>query len=540
MRFRIAVYIAFGLAASGSVFAQSVCDLFENLPAHDARRLTVTGDLLISKDLAALGAVDCDHQYISDRYIWPTAISLRPSSDLPADQLTQIEKARLDADRLRSAGKTVSAFASFSGRLRVSPVSDFPAELTFDSFENLKVEALPDAADLPVIPICDLFQNLAAWGGKRIAVRGETYGTMEGSGMVGRCKSALVTDGYRWPVAVSYAGPAYYSRRTAALDRVDLQPKPNKGEEQLRGRFNVVTTATYVGRLRIRSEYKAYCRPGGDYITNGFGHLNGATAELVVEAVRDVELEPRKPPLEEEEEKSACQNPDLKTFCAKISSLVDAASNGCVEKLVEILSTRGIDSKDGKASPALDAAIRRGNETAVRLLIEKGAPVNPVSVVLWPPLGEAAHWSRIRILKILLAAGADPEAKDGHGISYLPLYGFFDARVTEALLDSGANVDARDDKGRTALMLAAGFGYEDAVKLLVEHRADVNLSDNAGRTALMHAAAGKYVDAIPHLLESQADLYAKDRSGDTAVAIAQKSKNQVAVELLSTAMQGRR
>jgi len=89
-------------------------------------------------------------------------------------------------------------------------------------------------------------------------------------------------------------------------------------------------------------------------------------------------------------------------------------------------------------------------------------------------------------------------------------------------------------------MHAAGYGYEDAIKLLIEHHADVNLRDDSGRTALMHAAAGKYVDAIPHLLQNHADLYAKDRSGKTAVEIAQQSKNQVAIEILSTGMQGRR
>jgi ankyrin repeat protein len=502
------------------------------------RRLILTGDLLISKDLTALGAIDCDHQYVSDHYIWPIAISLRPSADVSPDQLKQLEKAALDAERIRSAGKTVRAYASFTGRLRVVPVSDFPAELVFDSVENLKIEALPDAAELPVIPICDLFQNLPAWSGKRIAVRGETYSGMESAGMSGPCKGGLVTNGYRWPVALSYAGPAYYSTRTAALNRVDsisVGPK----EDKLRGRINVVTTATYVGHLRTRSEYKAYCRPGGDYMTNGFGHLNYAAAELVVEAVRDVERTPRKPTLDEDEEDLLCLNPDQSTRCSKISSLEGAASSGCNDRLAEILSRTGIDSQDGKASPALYAAIRRGNEAAVRLLIEKGAPINPVSVALWSPLGEAAHRSKIRIMKLLLAAGADPEATDNHGSSFLPTFGFFDVRVTKALLDGGANVNARDDKGQTALMHAAAYGYEEAVKLLIEHRADVNLTDNAGRTALMHAAAGKYVDAIPHLLDHRADLYAKDPLGDTAVTIAQKSGNQVAFEVLSTAMHDR-
>jgi ankyrin repeat protein len=38
------------------------------------------------------------------------------------------------------------------------------------------------------------------------------------------------------------------------------------------------------------------------------------------------------------------------------------------------------------------------------------------------------------------------------------------------------------------------------VNLLLEHRADVNLKDNRGRTALMYATESQYVDAIPLLL----------------------------------------
>src|SRR5690348_15885215 len=130
-----------------------------------------------------------------------------------------------------------------------------------------------------------------------------------------------------------------------------------------------------------------------------------------------------------------------------------------------------MDSKDGKESAALSTAIRSNRNTVAQLLIDGGAPLNPVSVRRWPPLWEAAYWHRIRIMKMLLSAGADPEAKDEHGIGYLPSYGFFDVRVAKTLLVAGANPNARDDRGRTALLGASSDGYEDAVELLVEYGA---------------------------------------------------------------------
>src|SRR5438876_85471 len=229
---------------------ESVCDLFEDLKAADGRQLIVAGDLIISKSLAALGAADCDHKYSSPiegpgiRVFqrWPTALHLRPSSRVPAQQIQQFQEAVAEADRLRHAGKLVAASASFSGRVRVVPVEDFPAELIFDSFEGLKVEALSDPSEVPVIPICELFQDLAAWKGKRIAVRGESSSTSEGSWIVGRCKGSFYTNGYRWPVALDYVAPAFYSSQTAALVEPKRPSGPPKGWESLRGRYNVIET----------------------------------------------------------------------------------------------------------------------------------------------------------------------------------------------------------------------------------------------------------------------------------------------------------
>jgi ankyrin repeat protein len=527
---------------------ESVCDLFKDLKAADGRRLIIQGELIISKDLAALGAADCDDQYESPIegpgirvfQLWPTVLRLKPSEAVPAKQIQQFHDAATKADRLRGEGKTVNASATLAGLVRVREVDGFPAELTFNSIENLQVEALPDPSELPVIPICELFQNLAAWKGKRIAVRGESSSTFEGSWITGRCKGSFYTNGYRWPVALDYAVPAYYSSRTAPISEAKLPSAPPKGDELFRGRHNVVMTGTYVGRLRMRSEYMAFCRESGEYMANGYGHLGYAVGELIVEAVRDVELTHRVAVDGSDDDEQRCQPPNLAALCAIAPSLSDAASIGCMERVREFLLKEGIDSKDGSESSALSSAIRTGNEALVKLLIDNGAPVNPVKTSPWSPLAGAADSGKIAIVKLLLKAGANVDGQDNQGATYLASYGFFDTRVTKTLLEAGANPNATNSRGETALMKASGYGYEDAIKLLIQHRAEVNLKDISGRTALMHAAAGKYVDAIPLLLGNGADLYARDRLGDTALDIARKSKNQVAVELLSAAMKNAR
>jgi ankyrin repeat protein len=68
------------------------------------------------------------------------------------------------------------------------------------------------------------------------------------------------------------------------------------------------------------------------------------------------------------------------------------------------------------------------------------------------------------------------------------------------LLEYRADVNAKDEYGRTALHRAAGNGHKATVQILREHRADVDAKDKSRGTAL-HRAAGKGHDAVVRLLE---------------------------------------
>jgi hypothetical protein len=298
----------------------SICEVFKDLQAADRKYLIVAGELIISKDFAALGAADCEARYATVLSIgrprvvqaWPTAVHLRPSEKVSAKQIQQFHDAAAEADRLRNAGKTVNASGKFSGRLRIAEWQDLPGELTFDSFEDLKVATLPDPSELPVIPICELFQNLPAWKGKRIAVRGERSSTFEGAWLSGRCKGSFYTNGYRWPVSLSYGGPAYYSSSMSHLVDAKQSSDPPKGAEAVKGK-PALQAETWVGRLRMRDEYTAECGTHGWIVTNGFGHMGAAAAEIIVEAITDVELAPATASTGTELEDYACGKLGVKT-----------------------------------------------------------------------------------------------------------------------------------------------------------------------------------------------------------------------------------
>ena len=83
----------------------------------------------------------------------------------------------------------------------------------------------------------------------------------------------------------------------------------------------------------------------------------------------------------------------------------------------------------------------------------------------------------------------------------------------------GANVDAVNSDGRTALMYAAWHGHTDTVNALAgTHRANVDAVDIPGRTALMTAAAYGHTDIVSALAGTHgANVDTVDRHGWTAL-----------------------
>ena len=84
------------------------------------------------------------------------------------------------------------------------------------------------------------------------------------------------------------------------------------------------------------------------------------------------------------------------------------------------------------------------------------------------------------------------------------------------LIGKGANVNARDSRGRTPLVIATNLNFEEGVQLLIDHKARLDEANTAGETPLISAVHNRRLTLIRMLLKAGANPDRRDNSGRSA------------------------
>jgi len=150
-----------------------------------------------------------------------------------------------------------------------------------------------------------------------------------------------------------------------------------------------------------------------------------------------------------------------------------------------------------------------------------------------PPLVDAAKNADRNTLRALLKPGADVNAAQGDGTTALHWASYRDdLESADLLLRGGANVNAANDLGATPLWTACQNGSAAMVRRLLEAGANPNAALTFGETLVMSAARSGKAEVVELLLAKGADVNTRATRGQTALMWAAAQQHSEVVQVL--------
>ncbi len=176
-----------------------------------------------------------------------------------------------------------------------------------------------------------------------------------------------------------------------------------------------------------------------------------------------------------------------------------AISIGDVKGVTQLLN-RGMDPNlvNENGQTALTLSVLQGQtQVALTLIKAKGIDVDERNSHEETPLMLAALNGDVKVIQALISADAELNKTGWTPLHYAASKG--QLKAIEILLENSAYIDAESPNQTTPLMMAAGYGTPDSVKLLIEAGADPRLLNEKGLNAKDFADHAKELTSAEYL-----------------------------------------
>ncbi|MBA0624545.1 hypothetical protein Godav_009888 [Gossypium davidsonii] len=227
-------------------------------------------------------------------------------------------------------------------------------------------------------------------------------------------------------------------------------------------------------------------------------------------------------------------NPPTKSVEIKEKDLFKAAEKGdssIFQSLSQDHLTKSLKLRNEDARSLLHVAVSSAHPEVVKLLSAAAdeSVVNGIDEEGWAPIHSAASIGNLEIMEILLSKGANVNVKNDGGrtaLHYAASKGWL--KIAELLISHGC----------TPLHRAASTGKSALCELLIEEGAEVDATDRAGQTPLMSAVICQNKEVALLLIRHGADVDIEDKEGYTVLGLASNDFRSILIDAAKAMLEG--